>query len=42
MSVVPGADHSLKVPSRGDLTQEEALGVVVEAALEWIIRQVAE
>jgi predicted alpha/beta-hydrolase family hydrolase len=40
MSVVPGADHSLKVPARGDLTQEEALGLVVEAALEWIVRQV--
>lgn len=41
MSVVPGADHSLKVPARGDLTQEEALGVVVEATLEWVIREVA-
>lgn len=41
MSVVPGGDHSLKVPARGSLTQEEALGLVVEAALEWIVRQVA-
>lgn len=41
MSVVPGGDHSLKVPVRGDLTQAEALGVIVEAALEWIIREVA-
>jgi predicted alpha/beta-hydrolase family hydrolase len=41
MCVVPGADHSLKVPARGDLSREEALGVVVEAALEWIIREVA-
>ena len=41
MSVVPGGDHGLKVPSRGPVTQEEALGIVVEATLEWIVREVA-
>jgi predicted alpha/beta-hydrolase family hydrolase len=40
MTVVPGADHSLRVPARGELTAEEAMGIVVESALEWIIREV--
>ena len=38
---VPGADHGLKVPARGELSQEEALGIVFEAALEWVVREVA-
>lgn len=38
--VVPGADHSFRVPRRGDLTQEEALEIVVESTLEWIVREV--
>lgn len=41
LGVVPAADHSFKVPARADLTQDEALGVVVETALEWIVREVA-
>jgi predicted alpha/beta-hydrolase family hydrolase len=40
LSVVPGADHGFKVPARGDLSQDEAMGVIVEAALEWIVREV--
>ena len=40
LSVVPGADHGFKVPARGSLTQDEALGVIVEATLEWIVREV--
>jgi predicted alpha/beta-hydrolase family hydrolase len=40
MCVVPGADHGMKVPKRGPLTQAEALGVIVEATLEWIVREV--
>ena len=39
--VVPGADHSLKVPKSGPLTQAEALAVVLEATLEWVVREVA-
>ena len=38
--VVPEADHSLRVPKRAALTQEEALDVVVESTLEWIVRVV--
>lgn len=41
MCVVPEADHGLKVPARGQVSQEEALGIVVEATLEWIVREVA-
>lgn len=41
MAVVPGADHGFKVPKSGALTQEEALGVVVEATLEWVVREIA-
>jgi predicted alpha/beta-hydrolase family hydrolase len=40
LCVVPGADHGLKVPARGALSQDEALGLVVEATLEWVVREV--
>ena len=40
LAVVPEADHGLKVPARGVLTQDEALAVVVEATLEWLLREV--
>jgi predicted alpha/beta-hydrolase family hydrolase len=38
---VPDADHGLKVPRRADLSQEEGLGIVFEAVLEWVVREVA-
>ncbi len=41
MSVVPGGDHGFSVPKRGPISQEEAEGIVVEATLEWIVREVA-
>ncbi len=41
LAVVPGGDHSLKVLKRGPVTQEEALAVVLEATLEWVVREVA-
>jgi hypothetical protein len=37
---VPGGDHSLRVPKRGALTPKEAMAIVVEATLEWIVREV--
>ncbi|PVG83295.1 hydrolase [Nocardioides gansuensis] len=40
LAVVPGADHGLKVPARGPVTQEEAMGIVVETVLEWLVRDV--
>jgi len=36
---VPGANHSLKVPAAAPLTQDEALGIVFEATLEWLVRE---
>ena len=40
LAVVPGADHGLAVPKRGPVTEEEAMAIVVESTLEWIIREV--
>ena len=40
LAVVPGADHSFRVPRGGPVTQEEALGIIVESTLEWILREV--
>lgn len=41
LAVVPGADHSFKVPKRGPISQEEALEIIVESTLEWVTREVA-
>jgi predicted alpha/beta-hydrolase family hydrolase len=38
--IVPAADHGLKVPASGPLDQAAALAVVVEAVLEWLVREV--
>lgn len=38
---VPFADHAFKVLKRAPLTQDEALAIVVEATLEWVIREAA-
>lgn len=40
LAVVPSADHSFTVPKRGQIDQEDALGIIVEATLEWIVREV--
>jgi hypothetical protein len=40
LTVVPGADHGFKVPKRGVLSEEEALAIIVEATLEWVVREV--
>ena len=40
LAVVPEADHSLRVPARAGITQAEALSIVVEATLEWVVREV--
>lgn len=40
LCVVPGADHGLKVPARGDITQDDAMEIVVEATLEWVVREI--
>jgi predicted alpha/beta-hydrolase family hydrolase len=40
LTVVPGADHGLNVPKRGPVTAEVAMGIVVEAVLEFVVRDV--
>lgn len=40
LAVVPLADHGFGVPARGEVSQADALGVVVEAVLEWMVREV--
>lgn len=40
LTVVPGADHSFRVPKRGEVSPEDALAIIVEATLEWIVRDV--
>ncbi|HVH94147.1 MAG TPA: alpha/beta family hydrolase [Nocardioidaceae bacterium] len=40
LTVIPGADHGFKVPRRGPVSSEEAMAIVVEAVLEWIVRDV--
>lgn len=41
LTPVPAADHSFKVAKKAPVSQEEALAIVVEAALEWIPRLVS-
>jgi uncharacterized protein len=41
VTVIPEADHGLAVPKRAAVSQEEALGIVVESTLEWLIRVIA-
>jgi len=38
--VIPGADHGFQVPARGPVTQDQALDILVESTLEWIVREV--
>lgn len=40
LTVVPAADHSFKVPARGEVTEQLAMAIIVEATLEWIVREV--
>jgi hypothetical protein len=40
LAVVPSADHGLKVHAVAELSQAEALDLVVEAVLEWLVREV--
>jgi predicted alpha/beta-hydrolase family hydrolase len=40
LTVVPEADHGLKVPRRAALTQDETHALVVEAVVEWVTARV--
>lgn len=40
LTVVPGADHGFRVPRRGPVSGEEAMAIIVEAVLEFVVRDV--
>ena len=40
LAVVPGGDHGLRVPKSAGLTEVEAMEIVVESTLEWLVREV--
>jgi predicted alpha/beta-hydrolase family hydrolase len=40
LAVVPAADHGMHVPKSAGISQEDALAVVLEATLEWIVREI--
>jgi predicted alpha/beta-hydrolase family hydrolase len=41
LAVVPAADHGMKVSKSAPVDQEDALAVVLEATLEWVVREIA-
>lgn len=41
LAVVPAADHSLRVGARAAITPENALDIVVESTLEWVVREIS-
>ena len=41
LAVVPSADHGFATPKRSGVSEEDAMAVVVESTLEWIVREVA-
>jgi predicted alpha/beta-hydrolase family hydrolase len=41
MTVVPDADHALKVPKRAELDQQETYDLLIEAVFEWVTREVS-
>jgi predicted alpha/beta-hydrolase family hydrolase len=40
LALVPAGDHSLRVPRSAGVSQADALAVVLEATLEWVVREV--
>ena len=40
LSVVPGADHGLRVAKGAAVSQAEAVAIVVESTLEWLVREI--
>ena len=39
-AVVPGGDHGLRIPKAAGLSQADAMEIVVESTLEWLVREV--
>jgi predicted alpha/beta-hydrolase family hydrolase len=40
LTVIPGGDHALRVGKRSPLSPQDALAVLVESTLEWMVREV--
>lgn len=40
LAIVPAGDHGLAVPRSAALSQEDAMDIVVESTLEWIVREI--
>jgi predicted alpha/beta-hydrolase family hydrolase len=40
LAVVPSADHGFATPKRSGVTEADAMAVVVESVLEWVVREV--
>lgn len=40
LAVVPAADHSFKVAKSAPVSQDDALEIIVESTLEWLVREV--
>jgi len=40
LAVVPGADHGLRVAKGAAVSQAEAVAIVVESTLEWLVREI--
>jgi predicted alpha/beta-hydrolase family hydrolase len=40
LAVVPSADHGFATPKRSGVSEEVAMAIVVESALEWLVREV--
>ena len=40
LAVVPGADHGFAVLKRAEVTEADAMALLVEATLEWLVREV--
>ena len=41
LAVVPAADHGMKVAKTAPVSQADALAVVLEATLEWVVREIS-
>lgn len=41
LAVVPSADHGFATPKRSGVSEADAMAVIVESTLEWIVREIA-
>jgi predicted alpha/beta-hydrolase family hydrolase len=41
LAVVPSADHGFATPKRSGVSEADAMAVIVESTLEWIVREVS-